>query len=134
VIAIIPRRWLINLAILATSSAMYVSSAMLFAGCRAIYPVRELRPSSAPDISRVMLKNGKVTIFNADFGWYNKQAGTIEGVTADSSQHVEYHLSEISKVETVREYSIFPAAVVAGIALWGALYLLGEILTHFQFL
>ena len=133
-IAIIPRRWLINLAILATSSAMFVSSAMLFTGCRAIYPVRELRPSSAPDISRVMLKNGKVTIFNADFGWYNKQAGTIEGVTADSSQHVEYRLSEISKVETVREYSIFPAAVVAGIALWGALYLLGEILTHFQFL
>jgi hypothetical protein len=112
---------------------MLASSAMLVAGCRAIYPVRELRPSSAPDVSRVMLKNGKVTIFNDDFGWYNRQAGTIEGVT-DSNQHVEYHLSEISKVETVREYSIFPAALVAVIALWAGLYLLAKILTHFQFL
>jgi hypothetical protein len=128
VIAIIPRRWLINLAILATSSAMLV------AGCRAIYTTRELRPSSAPDISRVMLKNGKVTIFNDDFGWYNRQAGTIEGVTRDSSQHVEYHLSEISKVETVREYSLFPAAFVAVVVLWAGLYLLAKILTNFQFL
>jgi hypothetical protein len=133
VIAIIPRRWLIRLTILAASLTMLATSAMLVAGCHAIYTVRELRASSAPDISRVMLKNGKVTIFNADFGWYNLQAGTIEGVTVDS-QHVEYHLSEISKVETVREYSIFPAAVVAVIALWAGLYLLAEILTHFQFL
>ena len=80
-----------------------------------------------------MLKNGKVTIFNDDFGWYNLRAGTIEGVTRDS-QHVEYHLSEISKVETVREYSIFPAAFVAVVALWAGLYLLAEILMHVQFL
>jgi hypothetical protein len=116
-----------HLAILATSATM------LFAGCRAIYPVRELQPSSAPDISRVMLKNGKVVVFNADFGWFNKQAGTIEGMTVDT-QHVEYHLSELTKVETVREYSLIPAAFMLGVVLWGGLYLLAKIFTNFQFL
>jgi hypothetical protein len=116
-----------RLAILATSATM------LFAGCRAVQPVRELRSSSAPDISRVMLKNGKVVVFNADLGWFNKQAGTIEGMTVDT-QHVEYHLSELTKVETVREYSIVPAAFMVGVALLGALYLLAKIFTNFQFL
>jgi hypothetical protein len=123
----IPHRWLIQLTILAACSTI------LFSGCRAIYPVRELRTSSAPDISRVMMKNGKVIVFNADFGWYNKQAGIIEGTTVDS-QHVEYHLSELSKVETVREYSLIPAAFVAGVVLLGVLYLVAEVLTHIQFL
>ncbi len=125
--AIIPHRWLIGLAILTTSCAI------LFSGCRAIYPVRELRSSSAPDISRVMKKNGTVVVFNPDLGWYNKQAGTIEGVTVDS-QHVEYHLSELAKVETVREYSIIPAAVVLGIALFAGLWLVAGIFTNFHFL
>jgi hypothetical protein len=116
-----------RVAILATSATM------LFAGCRAIYPVRELQPSSAPDISRIMLKNGKVVVFNADFGWFNKQAGTIEGMTVDT-QHVEYHLSELTKVETVREYSLIPAAFMLGVVLWGGLYLLAKIFTNFQFL
>ncbi len=131
-IAITLHRWLryrrlMRVAILATSATM------LFAGCRAIYPVRELQPSSAPDISRIMLKNGKVVVFNADFGWFNKQAGTIEGMTVDT-QHVEYHLSELTKVETVREYSLIPAAFMLGVVLWGGLYLLAKIFTNFQFL
>jgi hypothetical protein len=120
---LIRHRWLNRLAILS----------ILFAGCRSITPARELRPSSAPDISRVMMKNGKVVIFNADFGWYNRQAGTIEGITVDT-QHVEYHLSELTKVETVREYSLIPAAVLAGIVLLAGVYLVAKILTNFEFL
>ena len=123
-----------HLAIIVSSSAIiFASSAMLFSGCRAIYPVRELHSSSAPDISRVMLKNGKVVSFNPDFGWYNKQAGTIEGMTADT-QHVEFHLSELAKVETVREYSLIPAAFVTGIVLLAGIWLVAKILTNFEFL
>jgi len=81
-------------------------------GCRTVVPVRQVQPSSAADISRVTLLNGSITTFDDDLGWYNQQAGTIEGMTADS-QHVEYHLSEILKVETVRAYSIIPAVAVA---------------------
>ena len=124
---IFPHRWLIGLAIFAAFATV------LFSGCRAIYPVRELRPSSAPDISRVMMKNGTVVVFNPDLGWYNRQAGTIEGITVDS-QHVEYHLSELAKVETVREYSLIPAAVVAGIVLFAGLWIVAKIFTNFHFL
>jgi hypothetical protein len=110
-----------------------VLAVMLVAGCRAVSPVREIQPSSAPNISRVMLKNGKVVVFNPDLGWYNKHAGTIEGITVDT-QHVEYHLSEINKVETVREYSIVPAALVAAILLLSGIYLVAKLLTHILFL
>ncbi len=107
--------------------------AILFAGCREVFPARDIHTSSAPDISRLVLKNGTVVVFNADFGWYNRQMGTIEGMTADS-QHVEYHLIEINKVETVRGYSIF-AAVLAGAALIGTvIYLIANLLTHLMFL
>ncbi len=111
-----------------------VFAVMLVAGCRAVSPVREIQPSSAPNISRLMLKNGKVVVFNADLGWYNRHAGTIEGVTVDTPRHVEYHLSEINKVETVREYSIVPAALVAAILLLSGIYLVAKLLTHFLFL
>ena len=115
-------------------SVRYVALVALFCtGCRAIIPVREIRSSSAPDISRVELKNGKVTIFNADLGWYNKRAGTIEGITLDS-QHVEYHLSELNKVETVREYSVVPAAVVGAALLGAVIWLASLLLTHARFL
>ena len=110
-----------------------VLAAMLVMGCRAIYPVRELQPSSAPDISRVMLKNGKVVVFNADLGWFNKKAGTIEGMTVDT-QHVEYHLSEITKAETVREYSLIPAAFVAGVVLLAGIYVVARLLLHGEIL
>ena len=74
-----------------------------------------------------MLKSGEVVLFNKDFGWYNQKAGTIEGETGDS-QHVEYHLIELSKVETVRAYSIL-AAAYTGIALLGfGIYLIGHLL------
>ena len=98
------------------------------AGCRTVMPVKNLHPSFAPDISRIMLKNGKVIIFNRDFGWYNKKAGTIDGMTADS-QHVEYRLSDLSKVETVRAYSIIPAAFTIGTVLGAGIYLLAKLLT-----
>jgi hypothetical protein len=99
------------------------------AGCRSVIPARDLRSSSAPDISRIMLRKGdSVVIFNKDLGWYNKKAGIIEGVKLDS-QHVEYHLNEISKVETVRNYSLI-AAVYTGIAIIGAaIYLVAKIFT-----
>ena len=106
---------------------------MLIAGCRSIYTVHELQPSSAPDISRLMLKNGKVVVFNADLGWYNNKAGTIEGMTVDT-QHMEYHLSEINKVETVREYSLIPAAFVAGVVLLAGIYVVARLLLHGEFL
>jgi hypothetical protein len=121
--AILQYRWVKPLVIVA----------LLLGGCRAIAPVQTIRPSSAPDISRVELKNGKVTTFNLDLGWYNKKAGTIEGITTDSV-HVEYHLSELSKVETVREYSIIPAVFVGGVVIGAVIYLLSQILTHVHFL
>lgn len=74
-----------------------------------------------------MLKNGKVIEFNKDFGWYNQTAGTIEGVTVDS-QHVEYHLAEISKVETVRVYSVIPAIYSAVAILGFVIYVIARLL------
>lgn len=107
--------------------------AILIAGCREVFPVRDIHASSAPDISRLMLKSGKVVEFNADLGWYNRHAGTIEGITTDSV-HVEYHLTEINKIETVREYSIIPA-VYAGMALLGGvIYVIAVLLTHLMFI
>ena len=100
---------------------------VLLASCRTVSPIIELHSSFAPDISRVMLKGGNVVEFNKDFGWYNQRAGTIEGITVDS-QHVEYHLAQLSKVETVRGYSLV-AAVYAGIAVLGfAIYLIARLL------
>src|SRR5689334_18684345 len=96
--------------------AILLSIVIAIGSCRTVIPARQVHPSSAPDISRVTLKNGTIVTFNDDFGWYNKQAGIIEGVTSDS-QHVEYHLSELLKVETVREYAVIPAVAVALIPL-----------------
>jgi hypothetical protein len=101
---------------------------LLAFGCRTVVSVRQVQPSSAPDISRVTLLNGSITTFDDDLGWYNVQAGTIEGMTADS-QHVEYHLSEILKVETVRAYSIIPAVAVAIAPLAVVIYLLYKLLS-----
>ena len=102
---------------------------VLFAiSCRTVGPVRDIRPVSAADISRVTLLSGKVVEFDDDFGWYNKQAGIIEGMTRDSQQ-VVYHLSEISKVETVRSYSIAIAVVTAIVPLAVGVYLLAKILS-----
>jgi hypothetical protein len=107
---------------------------LLFAvSCRTINPVRDITPVSAPDISRLMLLSGKVVEFNDDFGWYNKQAGTIEGVTRDSQQ-VVYHLSEIGKVETVRTYSIAIAVLTALVPLAVGVYLLARLLSLFRIL
>ncbi len=122
-----------RLLLIAASVAMLACFAAMTAGCRTVSPVREVRSSYQPDISRLMLKNSKIVIFNADLGWYNKQAGTIEGVTVDT-QHVVYHLSEINKIETVREYSIIPAIYVGVVVIFAGLYLLAAILTHFEFL
>jgi hypothetical protein len=96
-------------------------------GCRTVAPIHDLRSSTAPDISRVMLKNGDVIVFNGDFGWYNQKGGTIEGMTIDS-QHVEYHLTELSKVETVRTYSLAAAFLAAGVLLGFGIYLLAKLL------
>lgn len=101
---------------------------VLLASCRTVSPVREIRPSWQPDISRVTLKNGTIVEFNDDFGWYNKQAGTIEGVTRDG-KHEEFHLVEISKVETVRGYSIFFALAAAAGVLGAAIYIIAKLLT-----
>jgi hypothetical protein len=101
---------------------------LLVVGCRTVSPIHDLRSSTAPDISRVMLKNGNVIEFNRDFGWFNEKAGTIEGVTADS-QHVEYHLVELSKVETVRAYSLIAAVLAAGALLGFGIFLLAKLLT-----
>lgn len=100
---------------------------LLFAGCRTITPVLDLHSSLSPDISRVMLKSGNVVEFNKDFGWYNQSAGTIEGMTVDS-QHVQYHITELSRVETVRGYSLV-AAVYTGVAVLGfGIYLIARLL------
>ena len=101
---------------------------LLALSCRTVSPVRNIRPVSAPDISRVTLLSGKVMEFNDDFGWYNKQAGTIEGITRDSQQ-VVYHLSEVGKVETVRTYSIVIAVITALIPLAVGVYLLAKLLS-----
>ena len=104
---------------------------LIFAlGCRSVIPVREIRTASAPDISRVTLKNGKVVTFNEDFGWYDKKAGVVEGTIKSidgvpDSQHVAYHLMEINKVETVRGYAIFGAI--------GAALVIGAIAIYFLF-
>ena len=100
---------------------------LLFAGCRSVIPARDLRSSSAPDISRIVLKKSdSLIIFNKDLGWYNKRAGTVEGITLDS-QHVEYRVAEINKVETVREYSVIPVIVAAGIVLGAVIYLVAKL-------
>jgi hypothetical protein len=96
--------------------------------CRTVISVKQVQSSSAPDISRVTLLNGSIVTFNDDFGWYNKQAGTIEGVTADSL-HVEYHLTELLKVENVRAYSIIPAVIVAIAPLAASIYVLYRLLS-----
>jgi hypothetical protein len=101
--------------------------ATTLASCRTVIPVSQIRASTAPDISRLTLKNGTVVEFNEDFGWYNKQARTVEGVTK-SSEHVEYHLNEIARVEYVRFYSIYFAAIVATTAGAAAIYLLAKLL------
>ena len=76
-----------------------------------------------------MLKKGdSVVVFNRNFGWYDKRAGIIEGVTIDT-QHVEYRLSEIIKVETVRNYAVIPAIIACGMVLGAALYLVAKLLT-----
>jgi hypothetical protein len=102
---------------------------LLFAGCRSVIPARELRPDSSPDIARLVLKKGdSVIVFNSNFGWYNKRAGLIEGMTPDSLR-VEYLLTEINKVETVRNYSVI-AAVYTGIAVIGAaIYVIAKLFT-----
>lgn len=104
-------------------------SILIFAGCRSVIPVRDIRSSSAPDISRLVLKKGdSVVVFNKDFGWYNKQAEIVEGVTADS-QHVSYPVASISKVETVRDYSLVAAVYVGGVIIGAAIYLISKLLT-----
>src|SRR5438270_10974457 len=103
--------------------AIFIVIAILITGCRTVVPVRQMQAASAPDVSRVTLKNGKIVTFNDDFGWYNKQAATIEGIT-DDSLHVEYHLSEVLRAETVRAYSIIPAVAVALLPLAVAVYVL----------
>ena len=106
----------------------HLSFVILLAGCRTVTPIREIRPSWDPDISRITLKNGTILEFDDNFGWYDKQAGIVEGTTRDH-QHVAYHLSEISKVETVRAYSIF-FAIATALAIFGlGIYLLAKLLT-----
>ena len=100
---------------------------LLATGCRSVTPVREMRPTWAPNISRLMLMNGKVVQFNDDFGWYDKKVGIIEGVTADS-QHVNYHLPEIARVETVRSYEVVFAVITGLIPLGLGIYLLAKLL------
>ena len=106
---------------------LFFALAMTLTACRAVIPVSQIRPSSAPDISRLTLKNGTIVQFNEDYGWYNKQARTVEGVTK-AGDHVEYHLNEIQRLEYVRFYSIAFAAIVATTAGAGAIYLLAKLL------
>ncbi len=106
---------------------------LIVAGCRTVSPVRELETSTVPDISRLILRDGKVIAFNRDFGWYNKQEGTIEGVDT-AGQHVVYHLAEVNKVETVRAYAIIPLVLTVGIAIAVGVYLIAKLLTFAQFL
>jgi len=100
----------------------------LVASCRQVIPISQIRPSSAPDISRITLKNGTIIEFDQEFGWYNKQARTVEGATK-TGDHVEYHISEIMRLEYVRVYSIIFAAAVATTVGAGAIYLLAKLLT-----
>ncbi|HWF45102.1 MAG TPA: hypothetical protein VG537_10715 [Candidatus Kapabacteria bacterium] len=97
-------------------------------GCRTVTPVRNIQAASAPDVSRLLLRNGSVVQFNKDFGWYNAQEGTVEGVTRDSQQAV-YHLSEIQSVETVRSYELGIAVVTALAPLAVGIYLLAKVLS-----
>ena len=108
--------------------AVPVIAIFAIAGCREVFPAHDLHPSFSPDISRLVLKTGEIVTFNQDFGWYNKRAGTIEGMT-DSNVHVEYHLAEINKVETVRGYSLVPAIVVAGMIIGAGIWIIEKLLT-----
>jgi hypothetical protein len=98
------------------------------ASCRSVTPVQKIRPTWSPDVSRLVLLNGKVVQFNGDLGWYDKQAAIIEGMTQDS-QHVQYPLREIARVETVRSYEIAIAAFTALIPLALGLYLLYKLIS-----
>lgn len=101
---------------------------LLLGSCRTVTPIREIRPAWDPDISRITLKNGTIIEFDENFGWYDKQAGIIEGTTRDH-QHASYHLIEIGKVETVRGYSIF-FAIATALAVFGVgIYLIAKLLT-----
>jgi hypothetical protein len=108
--------------------ALAVTLSASLTGCRAVIPVSQIRPSSAPDISRVTLKNGMIVEFDRDFGWYNKQARTVEGNTK-AGTHVEYNLTEIVRLEYVRFYSIVFAAAVATAVGAVAIYLLAKLFT-----
>ena len=115
-----------------TATRSFIFVILLLAGCRSVIPARDLRSSSAPDISRIMLRKGdSVVVFNKDFGWYDKKAGIVEGVTLDS-QHVAYPVASISKLETVRDYSIIPAILTASVIIGAALYLIAKLLTYTQ--
>ncbi len=107
---------------------LFAAVIIFIAGCREVYSVRELHSSFSPDISRVILKDGKIVTFNPDLGWYNRKAGTIEGITTDSI-HVEYHLVEINKVEVVRGYSLIAALFVGGIILGAGIWLIEKLFT-----
>jgi len=105
-----------------------VSASACSLGCRTITPVRSIHTANAPDVSRLLLRNGSVVEFNKDFGWYNAQEGTVEGMTRDSQQAV-YHLSEIQSVETVRSYELAFAVVAALAPLAAGIYLLAKVLS-----
>jgi hypothetical protein len=111
-----------------TLGILTIALSVLVGSCRTVTPIREIRPSWDPDISRITLKNGTILEFDDNFGWYDKQAGIVEGTTRDH-QHVAYHLIEISKVETVRAYSIF-FAIATALAIFGlGIYVLAKLLT-----
>ena len=115
-----------KLGILTMALSLLVGSSM--SACRVATPIREIRPSWDPDISRITLKSGTIIEFDDNFGWYDKQAGIVEGTTRDQ-KHVTYHLIEISKVETVRGYSIF-FAIATALAVFGVgIYLIAKLLT-----
>jgi len=101
---------------------------LLAAGCRTVTPIRQIRPTWSPNIARLTLLNGTVVQFNNDYGWYDKQAGIIEGMSTDS-QHLTYHLAEVSRVETVRSYELALAVFAALIPIALGLYILMKLVS-----
>ncbi|MDP4199502.1 MAG: hypothetical protein Q8922_03015 [Bacteroidota bacterium] len=101
---------------------------LIVCSCRTVSPVREIRTAWEPDISRITLKNGTIIEFDENFGWYDKQGGIVEGMTRNH-EHIQYHLIEIAKVETVRSYSIFFAIASAAAVFALGIYLVYKLLT-----
>jgi hypothetical protein len=60
----------------------------------------KLQSSSSPNIEQVVLKGGKLIVFNSNLGWYDAEHAYIEGVDMLGSRDT-IPLSQVEQVEQV---------------------------------